>query len=318
MTDELEPTGRPTNPDPLDPTARVEITETPTTPPIVPLTPVGQESTPPVYQSGMAWATSAPAVPVKTATTPRRRNRLRWAVSLAVVALVIATSAAVAAIITGRASQRRGPRLRPGRHDHVRRGPSRPPGRPAPCRRRVPVQVPGVRGPGRARDASSTRSSTISSRGRPTASQTYTTDIKPWFGGELALSVGPLPTGLGPRERRRLGAGIVPWPGPRLDQRPCRRPGVDRRRDHQDRCEDHDPDLQRGDTRPVRQDPRGPARTRHHRRQGRRRRRPRLGQGRHRHATDRAASPRSPGPKAALASSDGDHVGFAYVGAAAR
>ena len=24
-------------------------------------------------------------------------------------------------------------------------------------------------------------------------SQTYTTDIKPWFGGEIALSVGPLP-----------------------------------------------------------------------------------------------------------------------------
>ena len=43
------------------------------------------------------------------------------------------------------------PRLRPGRHHGIRGGPPRPARRPARRRRRIPVQVPGLRRPGRAR-----------------------------------------------------------------------------------------------------------------------------------------------------------------------
>ncbi len=43
------------------------------------------------------------------------------------------------------------PRLRPGRHDRLRGGPPRPARRPARRGRRIPVQVPGFRRPGRAR-----------------------------------------------------------------------------------------------------------------------------------------------------------------------
>ena len=42
-------------------------------------------------------------------------------------------------------------RLRPGRHDRIRGGPPRPARRPARRGRRIPVQVPGFRRPGRAR-----------------------------------------------------------------------------------------------------------------------------------------------------------------------
>src|SRR4029077_4558660 len=56
--------------------------------------------TPPVYEATVAWAPAEPVV--KTAGAPRRRRRLRWAVALAMVAIIITTSAAVAALIVGR------------------------------------------------------------------------------------------------------------------------------------------------------------------------------------------------------------------------
>ena len=49
--------------------------------------------------------------------------------------------------------------------------------------------------------------------------QSYTADIQPWFGGQLGVSVGPLPTG-----RRRL-VGALPRPRERQGRRQGQRPG---------------------------------------------------------------------------------------------
>ena len=57
---------------------------------------------------------------------------------------------------------------------------------------------------------SSTRSSTSSSRTRPNGKQTYTADIKPWFGGELAFSVGPAARRRRARQGRPIGRSARP------------------------------------------------------------------------------------------------------------
>ena len=83
MTDDLRPTQDSASPTPTDPTTRVETQATPLTP----------------------TATTAPLAAVVATKPPRRpRSRFRWAISIAVVALIIATTAAVAAVITGRSA----------------------------------------------------------------------------------------------------------------------------------------------------------------------------------------------------------------------
>src|SRR5205809_5779302 len=52
--------------------------------------------TPQPYEPAVAWA---PAVPVSTAPARRRGGRLRWAAAIAIVAVVLGASAAVAALI---------------------------------------------------------------------------------------------------------------------------------------------------------------------------------------------------------------------------
>ena len=84
MTDDLEPTQDTATPTPTDPTTRVDTPATPLTP-------------------AMSTTTLTPVVATRP---PRRpRSRFRWAISIAVVALIIATTAAVAAVITGRSTQ---------------------------------------------------------------------------------------------------------------------------------------------------------------------------------------------------------------------
>ena len=75
--------------------------------------------------------------------------------------------------------------------------------------------------------------------------QTYTADIKPWFDGELAFSVGPLPPAPAASSDDPASPRHVPGPGPALDQGPGARPGLVRRRAHRDRREDDDRDLRR-------------------------------------------------------------------------
>src|SRR5215208_3836657 len=56
--------------------------------PMSPLTPASRASAPPpAFEHEMPWATPAPATPVLAPRPARRRGRLRWAISLIVIAL---------------------------------------------------------------------------------------------------------------------------------------------------------------------------------------------------------------------------------------
>jgi hypothetical protein len=199
MTDELDPTGdaptpppEPTSatpPMPTDPTTRVEAPVAP----IAPLTPAGREN-PAVstYEHEVAWSTVAPATPVVSTAPPRRRSRLRWAVSLALVALIIATTAAVAAIITGRSTDATVLGYVPANttlYGEVRLD------LPGDQRRAVGEFLSHFPGFADQSALESKLDQVLDDfvKKATDGSQTYTTDIKPWFGGELAASLGPLP-----------------------------------------------------------------------------------------------------------------------------
>ena len=202
---------------------------------------------------------------------------MRWAVSLAVVALVIVASAAVAAIITGRSSTA------------VVLG-YVPAGTTAYAE--VRLDLPGdqraaagaflSKFPGFADQAAlDTKLDEVLDQLVKDATnneQTYTANIKPWFDGELAFSVGPLP----PAPAASSDAPIprfVSSTRPGLDQGSGTGPGVVRRGDRQDRRQDDIPGLQRRDADRLRGDRRRHLRPGDDRRQGRGRGRHRLGQG---------------------------------------
>ena len=108
-------------------------------------------------------------------------------------------------------------RLRAGGHDHVRRVPPRPARRPARRRSASSSRIPGLRRPGRARHQARRGPRPARRRGHRRQADATRADIKPWFGGELAFSVGPLPdpaaSSTGP-----IGAADVPRPRARLGQ----------------------------------------------------------------------------------------------------
>ena len=198
MTDEREPTIK--TPAADDVTSRVPTSDptpepTQATPPSAPLTPASPStSTPTGFEHEVAWSSgpvaASPVVP--PAKPPRKGGRARWAVSLAVVALVIVASAAVAAIITGRSSTA------------VVLG-YVPAGTTAYAE--VRLDLPGdqraaagaflSKFPGFADQAAlDTKLDEVLDQLVKDATnneQTYTANIKPWFDGELAFSVGPLP-----------------------------------------------------------------------------------------------------------------------------
>ena len=190
MTDEFDPTKDPTSADP-DPTTRVEMS----TPPSTPLTPAGRDYLPPsTYERDSEWATTAPATRVipEGSTTPRRSSRVRWAIALGVLALVIATSAAVALLITGRSSDATVLGYVPAgstMYGEVRMD------MPGDQRRAVGEFL--TKFPGFADQAAlETKLDEVLDdlvKQSTDQAQTYTHDIKPWFGGELAFSVGALP-----------------------------------------------------------------------------------------------------------------------------
>ena len=108
MTDQRDPT--PNDPTPDDATSRVPTPSPSATPtpaaPTAPLTPASQAtSTPPAFEHEVAYASGpVPASPVLPPKAPRRGGRVRWAVSLAVIAVVVLASAAVAALVTGQST----------------------------------------------------------------------------------------------------------------------------------------------------------------------------------------------------------------------
>src|SRR6188472_3276607 len=198
MTDEREPTIE--TPAADDVTSRVPTSDaTPgpaqVLPPTTPLTPASPAtSAPSGFEHEVAWASGpAPASPVvPPAKPPRKGGRARWALSLGVVALVIIASAAVAAIITGRSSTA------------VVLG-YVPTGTTAYAE--IRLDLPGdqraaageflSKFPGFADQAAldSKLDEVLDQLVKDATNneQTYTANIKPWFDGELAFSVGPLP-----------------------------------------------------------------------------------------------------------------------------
>ncbi len=161
------------------------ITPTPSIPPpTVPVEPaidaVAPVATTPV--SGMTDATSAPP----------KRSRVRWVAALAVIALVVTTSAAAALMLTGASPAATVMGYVPA--DSVVYG-------------EVRLDLPGdqkreigeflSKFPGFADQAAlDTKLDEVLDRLVSEATdgeQTFTADIKPWFDGEMAFAVGPLP-----------------------------------------------------------------------------------------------------------------------------
>ena len=162
--------------------------------PTAPVTPAGRTSgADPVYENDVAWSVSAPGRrgERQLRPSPRRSDPL------------------------GGRPRDRGPdprhhggrcrdhhrpigrldghRLRAREHHDVRGGPARPARRPAPGRSARSSRSSRASRTRPRSTPSSTRSSTTWSATRPISQQTYTGDIKPWFDGELAYSMGPLP-----------------------------------------------------------------------------------------------------------------------------
>lgn len=198
MTDEREPTTD--SPAPDDATSRVPTpTSTPAaaTPPTAPLTPASQTTstpTPTTYEHEVAWASGpVPASPVlPPAKAARRGGRLRWAVSLAVVALVVLASAAVAALITGQSSTSTVLGYVPASTTIYAETRLDLPGDQRRAVGEFLSKFPGFAD----QAALDTKLDEVLDQLIKDATnneQSYTTNIKPWFDGELAFSVGPLP-----------------------------------------------------------------------------------------------------------------------------
>jgi hypothetical protein len=135
---------------------------------------------------------AAPAVLVRSPGTALRQGTARWLIAIGLVALVIAASAAVAILVAGRAPDAKVLGYVPD--GTVMYG-------------EVRLDLPGdqrqalgsflSRFPGFADQAAlEGKLSEVMDRfvvGLTNGDQTYTRDIEPWFDGELAFSVGPLP-----------------------------------------------------------------------------------------------------------------------------
>ncbi len=136
---------------------------------------------------------AAPAVPVVTGSTPRGSGRARWAISLAVVALVVVTSIGVGLLITGRSATSAVLGYVPS--DAVAYGEVRL-DLPGDQRRAVGeflAKFPGFADQA-ALDAKLDEVLDQLVKDATNGDQTFTTNIKPWFDGELGFSMGALPS----------------------------------------------------------------------------------------------------------------------------
>jgi Protein of unknown function (DUF3352) len=179
MTDPLEPGTNEPAPD-GDATSRLP-------------TPTGRPAMGATFEHQIAWeALPAPAIPVVARTTPPRGGRSRWAMAIGVIALVLATTVGVALLITGQTSPSSVIGYVPA--DAVMYGEVRL-DLPGDQRRAVGEFLSKF--PGFADQAAldtkidQVLDDLVSSATKQ--DQTYTRDIKPWFGGELGFSAGPLP-----------------------------------------------------------------------------------------------------------------------------
>jgi hypothetical protein len=190
-TTDLDPTT--SVPTPTSPVAPTPVIPAPVTP--APLTPpvwgdaAPSYPTPQPFEPAVAWA---PAVPVSTAPARRRGGRLRWAAAIAIVAVIVGASAAVAALVTN--SQAQSTILGYVPSGSIAYGEVR---LDLPGDQRQAVGAFLSKFPGfHDQAALDTKLDEILDQFIKKATndkQTYTADIKPWFGGEVALTVGPLP-----------------------------------------------------------------------------------------------------------------------------
>lgn len=135
---------------------------------------------------------AAPAALVQSPGTPLRRSSVRWPIAIALVALVIAASAAVVILITGRAPNAKVLGYVPD--GTVMYGEAR---LDLPGDQRMALGSFLSKFPGFADQAAvEGKLNEVMDRfigGVTNGDQTFSTDIEPWFDGEFAFSVGPLP-----------------------------------------------------------------------------------------------------------------------------
>jgi hypothetical protein len=188
MTDDLEQTRiRPPDPDapPPDAPSTDATTWTPTAPGPAPDAP--------------AWAPTdhAPAANVLASQTPqleavKRDGRLRWAVALGVVGVVVLATVLALSLFTGRAANAVVLGYVPT--DSIMYGEAR---LDLPGDQRINVGSFLSKFPGFAdQSAIETKIDEVLDRlvvGATDGNQAFSSDIKPWFGGQLAFSVGALP-----------------------------------------------------------------------------------------------------------------------------
>lgn len=183
--------------DPTEQTTTNDLEATTVTPvaPTTPVNPISPQDGPsyPVEQPaepGVAWATPVPVKP--PASGSGRGRRVRWAAAIAVIAVVLGASAALAAFITGAQSQSTVIGYVPS--DSVAYVEARLdlPGDQRKAVGEFLAHFPGFKDSA-ALDTKLDEALDQLVKDATDGAQTYTTDIKPWFGGEIALSVGPLP-----------------------------------------------------------------------------------------------------------------------------
>jgi hypothetical protein len=159
---------------------------TPLTPPSTPA------SGPASGRGGTAW-TSGP-VPASPVAPPdkRRGGPLRWVASLAVIAIVILASAAVAALVTGQTSSSTVLGYVPASTTAYAEVRLDLPGDQRAATGAFLSKFPGFADQA-ALDSKLDEILDQLVKDATNDEQSYTADIKPWFDGEIAFSVGPLP-----------------------------------------------------------------------------------------------------------------------------
>ena len=201
----------------------------------------------------------------------------------------------------------------PAGQRRVRRDPPRP-ARATSARRSASSSASSRASPIRPRSTpSSTRSSTGSSPKAPRASRRTRRDIKPWFDGELAFSMGPLPADAAPTGPQGDGKARALVLLSIKDEALARAWFDERHRETGVTTHDGDLRGRRADGRSRTPAATRPGRVRDPRRQGRGRRRRRVRQGRDRHRRAASRSRSGDAFEAALAAPTGDHLGFVFV-----
>ena len=283
--------------------------------PTAPLTPASQAtSTPPTYEHEVAWAsaTTAPAAPVVPTSRPRRTGRARWAIGAAVIAVVLATSVAVAALITGQSATSTVLGYVPAGTTAYAEVRLDLPGDQRAAIGAFLSQVPGIRGPGRDR-TQARRGARPAGQGRHQRRTDLHGEHQAVVRWRARVQRRPAAArGVGRRTTVRRCSALSRALALVSIKDQAAGPGVVRRGDRQGRRQDDDPDLQRRQLDRLRARRRGHVRLRDV-------------DGKVAVAGDIASVKAAvdtngssgfasePGPKAALDSVKDDYVGFGYV-----